>query len=51
MIEAILTLVFMILFIGLCIWVYRPGAKEKYQAIGRIPFEDEQGASNEDLDR
>lgn len=40
MIEAVLTLIFMLMFIGLCIWVYRPKAKAKYQALARIPFED-----------
>lgn len=40
MMEAVLTLIFMLMFIALCVWVYRPKAKAKYQALARIPFED-----------
>jgi cbb3-type cytochrome oxidase subunit 3 len=49
MTEAILTLVLMVMFIGGCLWVYRPAAKAKYQAAARIPFEEKQGTVDEDL--
>lgn len=34
-------LFFFIFFVGVLAWVYRPGGKEKYQELGRIPLNDE----------
>lgn len=33
-------LFFFMFFVGMAAWVYRPGAKAKYQSFASIPFEE-----------
>lgn len=34
-------LLFVVFFAGVLAWIFRPGSKEKYQELGRIPLNDE----------
>ena len=34
-------LFFFFLFVGILIWLYRPGAREEFQEHGNIPLKDE----------
>lgn len=34
-------LLFFMIFVGILIWVFRPGSGEKYKDAGRIPLEEE----------
>jgi len=38
---ALLTLIFIVTFIGIVLWAYWPKNKTKIQAHGQIPFKDE----------
>ena len=39
---------FLVLFVGICIWVFRPGAKRQFDADASIPLNDGAGpAGNE----
>lgn len=33
-------LLFLALFIGIVVWVYRPGSRERYQRNARLPLQD-----------
>jgi cbb3-type cytochrome oxidase subunit 3 len=39
-------LFFVIFFVGVLAWVFRPGAKEKYRELGHIPLNDEPGGGD-----
>ncbi len=32
---------FLLLFVGMLVWVMRPAAKERYRAMGQLPFNDD----------
>lgn len=34
-------LIFFVVFAGILLWVFRPGATEKYKKFGNIPLEDD----------
>jgi cbb3-type cytochrome oxidase subunit 3 len=34
-------IIFFVFFMGVLVWLYRPGMKQKYQKFGQIPLEDE----------
>ncbi len=34
-------ILFFALFVGVLIWLYRPGAKDKFKKLGNIPLEDD----------
>lgn len=37
-----------LLFLGIVLWVYRPGAKGSYRADGRLPFDDKDAGHKDD---
>lgn len=32
---------FTLLFVGICLWAFRPGSKARFEAQGRIPLDDD----------
>ena len=38
----------LILFLGLCLWVFRPRAKQQSQEAARLIFEDEESRESQD---
>ena len=37
----LLTPLFFLFFIGVFVWVYRSGSREKYESIGKIPLDEQ----------
>ncbi|WP_029015064.1 cbb3-type cytochrome oxidase subunit 3 [Niveispirillum irakense] len=34
---------FMLLFVGICVWAFRPGARSRFEQQSRIPLDDAPG--------
>ena len=45
--HSVLTVLFFVLFIGMVIWVYLPGRKNRYTEASELPFVDEPGFKQE----
>lgn len=50
-IHGIYTLVFMFAFIGLAVWAYLPGQKERHDNAASLPMDDTEAARNPDQSR
>ena len=46
-IRGLVTVLLVILFIGLCIWVYHPKRAKHFEESGKLPFMDEKEQVNE----
>lgn len=45
LVQGVITLLTFGVFIGICIWAYRPGNRARFEEDARLPFEDD------DIDR
>ena len=42
-ISGIVTVIFVVLFIGIVWWAYSRGNKQRFEDAGKLPFDDDQG--------
>jgi cytochrome c oxidase cbb3-type subunit 4 len=49
-IVGIITLVLMLLFVGIWIWAWRPRHRRQFDAMARMPMDDEPPAASDDGD-
>jgi len=40
--QGFITLLTFLVFIGICVWAYRPGNRERFEDDARLPFDDEE---------
>lgn len=43
-VAGVLLVIFMALFLGIVLWVYRPRARETYEETSRVPLSDDHSA-------